>query len=111
MADFNITPADFRKLPGRERSAILNGLSSADRVLMRMLVRIDTLKEAEGKLKAWLKAHPKEHSGAEGRRHRLAEYKTSLDNLAKYRQEKPPTGNPVGVDIAAPHVFTGSTGG
>lgn len=69
----------------------------------RALGRIKNLMGAAQKMKMRLEKSPK-HPHAPRWQKAMEQYMDSLENFKKYGQEKPPTGNPVGVDINVPKI-------
>lgn len=108
---FTITAHGFRKLGSQEQADVLNGLSPTDRGLLRCAIRMDVLKVARDKLQAKILRSPKRNPSVKLWKKRVAEYDESLKNLSLYRQEAPPTGNPVGVEISPQTAFKGQRKG
>ena len=101
MEEQTYTGEDFVAQPLARQQEILASLSPIDRKLMRVAARKARLHSCIVKANARLKVGVSKEKAA-ALKVRVAEYERSLDSLAKFRQERPPSGNPVGVEIDTP---------
>ena len=99
---FTVTGEQLAKMRVFDQQQLLSGMSSIDQRLARVASRRARILGAKAEIEERLERGKLDASKRKALRAKLKEFEASLENLERFKQEGPPTGNLPGVEIGAP---------